>query len=143
MLQIARGEDRDRLVAMYRAAFRQHDIGAIVFPTEVLSPPPIRLAGDEPDETIEFNGRTVSKAFTLFRNTVPAAALGAPGLSLPAGLTRTGLPVALELDGLPGDDSILLSLALSVEAAIGKLSPPILARVRGGICSVVRRFDSA
>jgi indoleacetamide hydrolase len=108
----------------YRTVFQRHDIAAVVFPTVVLSPPPIRALGDDADETIEFNGQVVSQHATVAHNTIVAAGLGVPGLSLPAGLTRNGLPVALEFDGLAGDDSILLSLGLAAEAALGRLPAP-------------------
>jgi Asp-tRNA(Asn)/Glu-tRNA(Gln) amidotransferase A subunit family amidase len=120
----ARGAGRDATCAAYRALFQRHGIQALVFPTEVILPPPIRAMGDDPDEKIELNGYVVSKVRTLLRNTVPAAALGAPALSLPAGLTSDGLPVALEFDGLPGNDSALLALGMAVEAAIGRLPAP-------------------
>jgi indoleacetamide hydrolase len=119
-----RGTGRDALCAAYRAVIQQHGIQAVVFPTEVLPPPPIRPAGDDPDEMIELNGRLVPKLETLVRNTLLAAVLGTPALSLPAGLTRSGLPVALEFDGLPEHDSALLALGRAAEAAIGRISPP-------------------
>lgn len=127
----ARGVKREAICVAYRAAFRLHDIQAVVFPTEVLLPPPIRSTGDDPNQTIEFNGRQES-LLTLFRNTAPAAALGAPALSLPAGLTRDGLPVGLELDGLPADDDRLLALGTAVEAAIGRVPAPLHTLSPGG-----------
>jgi mandelamide amidase len=120
----ARGAGRDAIRATYRAVFRQHGIQAVVFPTVVLPPPPIRAAVDDTNETIEFNGRMVSEVLTIVRNTQPTAALGAPALSLPAGLTSKGLPVGLEFDGLPGDDSALLALGMAAEAAIGRVPAP-------------------
>lgn len=121
----ARSAGRDAICAAYRAVFRQHGIQAVIFPTAVLPPPPIRAAGDDPNEMIDFNGRLVPKNWTFGRNTLPAAALGAPALSLPAGLTRNGLPVALEFDGLPGRDSALLALGRVAEAAIGRVPGPL------------------
>lgn len=122
----ARGPGRDAVGEAYRAVFRQHGIQAVVFPTEVLLPPPIRTAGDEPgDETIEFNGRMVSELQTIWRNTGPSGVLGVPSLSLPAGLTSSGLPVALEFDGLPGNDNAVLALGRSVEAVIGRVLAPL------------------
>jgi Amidase len=120
----ARGVRRDAIRAAYRAVFQQHAIQAIAFPTVVIQPPPIRAACDDTDEMIELNGRVVSKSLPILRNAVPAAALGAPALSLPAGLTRDGLPVGLEFDGLPGNDSALLALGMAAEAAIGRVPGP-------------------
>jgi len=49
--------------------------------------------------------------------------VGAPALSIPAGLSQ-GLPVGLELDALPGNDSKLLGLGVAVQAVIGRIPPP-------------------
>jgi mandelamide amidase len=122
----ARGEARSALCKAYRTVFRQHGIQAIVFPTGVFPPPPIRDGGDDPDEVIELNGRMVSKVMTTFRNTRPTVVLGAPGLSLPAGFTSNGLPIGLEFDGLPGDDGALLAFGRVAEAVIGRLPAPPL-----------------
>jgi mandelamide amidase len=50
-------------------------------------------------------------------------------LSIPAGLTRDGLPVGLEIDGLPGEDDRLLSLGMAIEAVLGPLPPPTFRNV--------------
>ena len=124
LLLNARGAGRDAIRAAYGAVFRQHRIEAVVFPTTVIPPPPIRTAGDDYNEMIELNGRAVSTFWTLVHNTLTAPALGAPALSLPAGLTSKGLPVGLEFDGLPGNDSALLALGMAAEAAIGRVPAP-------------------
>jgi mandelamide amidase len=106
---------RNAIRTAYRAAFLRHGIEAVVFPTAVLQPPPIRSLSV--DTRIEM-GEIIS------RNTRPAAALGAPALSLPAGLTSSGLPVALELDGLPGNDDALLTLCRAAEVVIDPMPAP-------------------
>jgi indoleacetamide hydrolase len=121
----ARGAGREAIRAAYRAVFQRHGIQAVVFPTVVLPAPPIRDASDDDSrEMIEFNGRRVSEVQVVVRNTQPTAALGAPALSLPAGLTSNGLPVGLEFEGLPGDDNALLALGRAAEAAIGRVPAP-------------------
>jgi Asp-tRNA(Asn)/Glu-tRNA(Gln) amidotransferase A subunit family amidase len=52
---------------------------------------------------------------------------------MPAGLTTNGLPVGLELDGLPGNDEALLGLGLSVEATLGRLPAPAMPADVSGI----------
>jgi Asp-tRNA(Asn)/Glu-tRNA(Gln) amidotransferase A subunit family amidase len=104
--------------------FHTCDISAIAFPTEPLVAPVIKAGGDEFEDQVEVNGNPVSKIEILIRNTRLTCALGAPGLSMPAGLTTKGLPVGLELDGLPGNDEALLGLGLSVEATLGRLPAP-------------------
>jgi indoleacetamide hydrolase len=122
----SRGAARARIVQAYEAMFRAHDISAVAFPTEALGPPFIKAGGDEFEDEVEVNGKPVNKVEILIRNTRLTCALGAPGLSLPAGLTAQGLPVGFELDGLPGNDMALLGLGLSVEATLGRLPAPKL-----------------
>lgn len=119
-----RRADRDSLCAAYRTVFRQHGIEAVVFPTQVMPAPPIRPEGNSIDDMIELNGRMVSMFDAIGRNVGLGSATGAPSMSLPAGLTSDGLPVALEFAGLPGGDSALLALSEAAESAIGRLPAP-------------------
>lgn len=106
--------DRPRLQRSYAAFFAEHDVEAAFFPT---SPASARPIGE--DETIELNGERVPTFATFIRNTDPGSNAGIPGLSLPTGLTSTGLPVGMELDGPAGSDERLLAVAAAVEEAIG------------------------
>jgi len=45
-------------------------------------------------------------------------------LTIHAGLSSIGLPVGLSLEGMVGEDSALLGLGLSVEAALGRVPGP-------------------
>ena len=47
--------------------------------------------------------------------TVPASLAGLPALSVPAGLSREGLPVGMQLVGPAGSEPLLLALARAVE----------------------------
>ena len=51
-------------------------------------------------------------AFTPLHN-----ASGAPGISVPAGLTQEGLPIGVHLSAKLGQDRTLLELAYELEAA--------------------------
>jgi mandelamide amidase len=117
---------RRKLAAAYEAMFRSHGLAAIAYPTEPIVAPLIRPGGDLREDEIELNGRSVSKVLSLVRNTHVTGTLGVPGISLAAGLTRQGLPVGLELDGLAGRDSELLALGIAVENVLGRLPPPPL-----------------
>ncbi|MDI3422578.1 amidase [Streptomyces luteolus] len=50
---------------------------------------------------------------------------GQPALSLPAGLTRSGLPAGLQLVGPVGADDLVISLAGSLESELGVPAPPV------------------
>jgi indoleacetamide hydrolase len=68
--------------------------------------------------------RRISFAIAVIRNAVVGPVYRAPGLSIPAELTSDGLPVGLEIDGLPGQDSQLLRFGMAIEAVLGPLPPP-------------------
>jgi aspartyl-tRNA(Asn)/glutamyl-tRNA(Gln) amidotransferase subunit A len=64
-----------------------------------------------------------SPAYTTF--TGPFNILGWPAISVPVGLTSTGLPLGLQLAGRPWDDATVLRAARVVEVGIGRaFSPP-------------------
>ena len=108
------------LRAMYKDYFARTGVAAIVFPTTILPAPKI---GEE-DMEVEVRGRRMSLDEAMARNIAPGSTTGLPGLVLPAGLTPSGLPVALEFDGPAGSDIALLALGLALEPALGKLPPP-------------------
>ena len=106
--------DRPRLQRSYASYFEAHTVEAVIFPTSPVSARPI---GD--DETIDRNGERVPTFPTYIRNTDPGSNAGIPGVSLPTGLTPTGLPIGMELDGPAGLDERLLAVAAAVEQAVG------------------------
>jgi indoleacetamide hydrolase len=110
---------RDRLQASYAAYFRDHRLDAMAFPTSVLPARPIGA-----DETVDLGGMQVPTFATYIRNTDPGSNAGIPGISLPAGLTREGLPVGIELDGAAGSDRRLLSVAAAVERLLEPMPAP-------------------
>lgn len=103
---------RQRLQSIYRHAFEQHRLEALVFPTTPRTAAPI---GE--DETVELNGQQQPTFLTFIRNTDPGSNAGLPGVTLPAGLS-CGLPVGLALDGPAGSDRRLLGIATAVEAVL-------------------------
>jgi mandelamide amidase len=110
---------RPQLQAAYRDHFKRHDVVAMVFPT---TPLPAALIGE--DETVDMNGVRVPTFPTFIRNTSPGSVAGIPGISLPAVMTRAGLPLGLELDGPEGGDAALLAIARAVEAVLPKMPAP-------------------
>ncbi len=49
--------------------------------------------------------------------TIPVNLAGLPGLSMPAGFTRSGLPIGLQLIGRPFDEPTVLRAAHAYERA--------------------------
>lgn len=115
---------RPRLQILYRDVFTSYGLDALVFPTTAL---PARPIGQ--DATVELNGVQVPTLLAYIRHTDPGSNAGLPGVAVPAGLTRSGLPVGLELDGPAGSDRALLAVGLAVERQLGQLPAPAL---RGG-----------
>lgn len=111
---------RPKLQAAYQEAFQSNSIDALVFPTTILPAGPIEGSV----ETVLHNGQRLPTFQTYIQNTDPGSNAGIPGISLPIGLTREGLPVGLELDGAEGSDEDLLAIALAIEPLFGQLPAP-------------------
>jgi indoleacetamide hydrolase len=114
---------RDRylpaLRSLYRDYFARTQVAAIVFATTLVAAPKI---GEE--TTVMIRGRPVPFETAVARNIAPGSTAGLPGLVLPVGLTRAGLPVAIEFDAPAGADRALLALGLSLEHALPTLPGP-------------------
>jgi mandelamide amidase len=129
----ARAELRAMLIQQYVRVFQSTGIVAIAFPTVPIPAVLIHAGGDVPGQKIELNGKLIPSIDVIARNTYFGSRQGAPGLSIPAGLTSSGLPVGLELDALQGDDGPLLGLGTAVERVLGLLPPPPLLKNTAGI----------
>jgi Asp-tRNA(Asn)/Glu-tRNA(Gln) amidotransferase A subunit family amidase len=99
---------RQALVQALIAAFDADALDAIAYPTMRRKP---ALIGDPQ------SGSTCQLS----------AATGLPALSVPAGFTRDGLPIGLELLGRPFDEPALLGLAYAFEQRAGVRRPPFSA----------------
>ena len=106
---------------LYRDYFARTGVAAVVFPA-TMAPSP--LIGE--DVTVEIRGRPVPFFTVVGRNIAPGSTVGLPGLVLPAGLTKTGLPVGIEFDGPRGADRALLALGLTLERALGPVRAPTI-----------------
>jgi mandelamide amidase len=103
---------RPALQAAYRNCFEHTGIAALAYPTTALPAAPAEA------ETVVLNGAPVPVFAAYLRNVDPASNAGLPGLSLPIGATREGLPVGLALDAAPGADEQLLALGIECEKAL-------------------------
>ena len=112
-------QQRTVLQDTYRRHFREHGIAAIIFPT---TPAPAAKIGE--DETFMLNGQALPTFPTFIRNTSPGSVGGIPGISLPVGMTKTGLPIGMELSGPQASDLALLAIAAAIEPLLPKLPAP-------------------
>jgi indoleacetamide hydrolase len=112
---------RPALQDAYRRYFREQGVAAMVFPTT-----PLVAAKIGEDETVVLNGRPAPTLPTYIRNLGPGSAAGLPGLSVPAGMTRAGLPVGIAIDGPDGGDQELLTIGLALESLLPRLPAPDL-----------------
>jgi amidase len=108
-LQIAREEFTRMLVNV----FADGPLHALAFPSvNALAP---RRDGPVP------------ATLTFPTNTLIASQAGMPAISLPAGFTREGFPVGLELLGKPYDEATLVGLGLDFERTTACRRPPLSA----------------
>jgi aspartyl-tRNA(Asn)/glutamyl-tRNA(Gln) amidotransferase subunit A len=98
-----------RLMAAAPSLFAEVDVLAL--PSNLVTPPPVSELADL--------GRYAQVNRQVLRPHYPVSVLGLTGISLPAGLDETGMPVGLQLVGRGGEDEKLLGCALAVEKVIG------------------------
>ncbi|HWE49903.1 MAG TPA: indoleacetamide hydrolase [Bryobacteraceae bacterium] len=110
---------RPQLQQLYADYFAKNNVEAMFFPT---TPLPARPIGE--DQTVDLNGKKVSTIGTYTRNAAPGSSAGMPGLTLPAGRGKSGLPIGMELDGPMGSDRKLLAIGIAMEAHLGPLPAP-------------------
>jgi len=110
--------DRPQLRRRFDDVFSRDGFDALIFPT---TPAPAPLIADQWEFTVA--GETVPHLF-LSKNTIPASGAGIPGITLPIGLTTSGLPIGIELDAGYGRDTELLALAAQVESIVGSVPAP-------------------
>jgi indoleacetamide hydrolase len=108
-----------KLRATYRDYFASTGAAALVFPATMVTAPRI---GE--DSQVLISGRPVPFDDAVARNIAPGSTAGLPGLVLPAGIAKDGLPVSLEFDGPAGTDRELLALGLAIEAVLGPIAAP-------------------
>ncbi|HET6929376.1 MAG TPA: amidase [Candidatus Acidoferrum sp.] len=102
---------REKFIAGFHLALLENEVDALVTPTTPIAAPQIG------EETISIAGKDHSTRALLLRLNRPANLGGLPAISVPCGLTPSGLPAGLQfLTGLNGE-SLLLDLATRFEQA--------------------------
>lgn len=120
--EVAEGELlRTRQWERVRAFMVDHEL--LLTPTAAVPPFPI-----EHPHPLEVNGRPVGKAMARSFLTYAFSVLGLPAISIPAGFTRTGLPVGLQIVGRRRGEAAVLRAAAAFEAArpwAGRVPPAV------------------
>jgi amidase len=112
-------ERRPAEQARINAIFDEHDV--LVTPVMGGTALPVRRwEGKGALQTVLGMGR-------FYPYCVPWNHLGNPAMAVPAGFSRDGLPLSIQVIGRPGDEATLLSLAAQIEAERpwGDRRPPI------------------
>lgn len=95
---------QDQLRRNILQKFAEHNLDAIAFPDVKIPARPYKYL-----RTVEYEDRK------LLTNTYIASQSSCPAISMPAGVTKDGLPVGIELMGVPFSERRLLSLAADYE----------------------------
>ncbi len=112
------GEVRPALQRAYSEYFRAHRLVAAVYPTTPLPSRPI----DAQDMVLYLGQRVYARVY--LRNIDASANAGLASISVPAGLTRDGLPVGLEFVVPMGAEQVLFEVAAAFERLVGPLPAP-------------------
>jgi aspartyl-tRNA(Asn)/glutamyl-tRNA(Gln) amidotransferase subunit A len=99
-------------------------LAVIIQPFDALLMPTVAIQPPGSDEAPQVRGDRRSGLFTLIRFTAAFNVTGYPGISVPAGLDRTGLPCGLQIIGRPREDSALLDVAQAIEDILGPTPAP-------------------
>jgi len=101
-------EDRKKMISGFEEAMRRLD--ALLLPT---TPLPAAKIGE--DAETELQGQKVNTFLTFIRNCDPVSVVGYPAISVPAGYSKTGLPIGLQIVARPWEEGKLLSMAYAFE----------------------------
>ena len=114
---------REKFIAGFHLALLENEVDALVTPTTPIAAP---LIGEE---NVSIAGKDRSTRALLLRLNRPANLGGLPAISVPCGLTPSGLPAGLQfLTGVNGE-SLLLDLASRFEQSHPLNAHPDLSRL--------------
>lgn len=104
-------KERPALQALYAETLASQRLDGIVFPTSKL--PPTRI--DEPTAAAE----GVTPVFeVMIENTGPGSLAGVPGVTIPCGYDKNGVPLGLAIDGAFWSDRRLLHVGAALEGLL-------------------------
>ncbi|MGD9743410.1 MAG: amidase [Dongiaceae bacterium] len=124
---VARAElVRGRLAQRVRAFFERYDI--LLLPTEAVAPFPV-----EQDFPKAINGIPLDNPIHWFALAYAITVAGLPAMSVPAGFTKAGLPVGMQIVGRARREDQVIRAAAAFEAAHpwAQIVPPTVAALAG------------
>lgn len=117
---------RPRMRQLYADYFATNHLDGMLFPTVPVVAPVIDPVKGSSQISVD-GGPLVDTFPMMIRNTDPGSTTGIPGITLPAGLSKDGLPVGLAIDGPVGSDLRLLGIGMSIEDLFEPLPAPRVA----------------
>ncbi|MGB7436651.1 MAG: amidase family protein, partial [Candidatus Acidiferrum sp.] len=102
---------RDKFKQQLLEVFSASELDALVVPTTPIAAPRIGEA------SVTINGESHPTRGLLLRLNRPANLAGIPAISVPCGLTSTGLPVGLQFIAAWTEEALLLEIAREFEEA--------------------------
>lgn len=118
---------RPALQKLYQDYFDTQGVACVLFPTTLLAAPNIDAVNGSKNIRYTVGGveqKDKDTFTTCIRNTDPCTNAGIPSLSMPAGMTTSGLPVGMQIDGPLGSDANLLAIGLAIESVWGSVKAP-------------------
>ncbi len=112
--------ERPKLQALFREAFAQHRLDALLYPLTPTVAQPI----EGTTATVLVDGQRRPTLGTFIAFTGPTSTAVLPGVTVPIGLSEEGLPIGLGIDGPWQSDRELLAIALGFERVFPPLPPP-------------------
>ena len=112
-------EARRRMIADFEAALAGLDV--LLTPATIMPAAPI---GEDVKTTLE--GREVPTFSTFTRTVNPLNVFGCPAITVPAGYSRTGLPIGLQIAARSWEEGKLLAIAHAFEQATQVRKAPTL-----------------
>jgi aspartyl-tRNA(Asn)/glutamyl-tRNA(Gln) amidotransferase subunit A len=113
-------EVRQKFIHVFHDVLASHEIDALVVPTTPIPAP--RIGQDN----ILLKGATHPTRALLLRLNRPANLVGVPAISVPCGLTKSGLPVGLQMIAARTGEPLLLEIAHNFETACSFTERPDL-----------------
>ena len=112
-------ESRENFIAQFHSVLSEAKVDALAVPT---TPIPAPLIGEE---STTINGKDHATRALLLRLNRPANLAGLPAISVPCGLSPSGLPLGLQLIGANSSEGKLAAISYAVENAIPSIGNPL------------------